>query len=522
MTLLRIKQKLRLRHRDAGITLLNAMQDPALFGSWFKVESTWRCWRVFLRALFGLPMKFGERQTYKRHTGRSTPPTKQAGEGWLVVGRRGGKSFIVALIAVYLATFRSYAQYLAPGERASIVVIAADRKQARTIMRYATAMLEGIPMLARMIERIGRESIDLSNAVTIEVHTASFRSIRGYTIAAAICDEIGYWRSDESANPDSEILDALRPAMATIPNALLLCLSSPYARRGALWDAFNQHYGHDGDVLVWQADTRAMNPTVPQSLIDKAYADDPVAAAAEYGAQFRSDIEAFLQQEWIDGAVREGLHEIAPAPGTSYTAFTDPSGGAGDAFTLAIAHEEDKRLVLDVCRGRRPPFDPGKVTQEYAKLLKGYGLGRVTGDRYSAEWVVAAFREHGIHYQVSERTKSQIYVEAVPLFATGSIQLLDNRQLLAELRQLERRTGRTADVIDHPPRGRDDLANAACGALLLSARNVQVDISSQGFVNDRAEERADLEEHLSEDLGYAGDVSDHENGPFTPDWKDLP
>jgi hypothetical protein len=44
--------------------------------------------------------------------------------------------------------------------------------------------------------------------------------------------------------------------MATIPGAMLLCASSPYARRGALWDAHRRHFGKDGDpILVWQADT---------------------------------------------------------------------------------------------------------------------------------------------------------------------------------------------------------------------------------------------------------------------------
>jgi hypothetical protein len=58
--------------------------------------------------------------------------------------------------------------------------------------------------------------------------------------------------------------------MSTIPDAVLLCASSPYARRGALWNAHSRHYGQDGDhVLVWQADTRSMNPSVPQSYIDQ-------------------------------------------------------------------------------------------------------------------------------------------------------------------------------------------------------------------------------------------------------------
>src|SRR5262245_29030403 len=54
-----------------------------------------------------------------------------------------------------------------------------------------------------------------------------------------------------------------RLPMATVPGALLLAISSPYARRGVLWDAYRRHFGRDGDpVLVWQASSRAMNPGV--------------------------------------------------------------------------------------------------------------------------------------------------------------------------------------------------------------------------------------------------------------------
>jgi hypothetical protein len=97
-------------------------------------------------------------------------------------------------------------------------------------------------MLARMVERDTAESFDLNNSVSIEIGTASFRSARGYTIVAALCDEVPFWMSEDSANPDFEILDALRPGMATIPNAMLLCASSPYAKRGALHDAHKRYY----------------------------------------------------------------------------------------------------------------------------------------------------------------------------------------------------------------------------------------------------------------------------------------
>jgi hypothetical protein len=226
------------------MTILEAIADPLLFQPWFRDRDTWAAWRTFLSSLFALPIE--DEALYSSCTGGRPLPTRQAREAFLIVGRRGGKSFICALIAVYLACFRSYR--FSPGEKGICMLLAADRRQARVLIRYVKAFLEGVPMLRSMIENETADSIALTNQVTIEIHTASFRSVRGYTICAAICDEIAYWRSDESVNPDSEILNALRPAMATIPNSMLLCLSTPYSRRGALFDAHLLT-----KTYVWQA-----------------------------------------------------------------------------------------------------------------------------------------------------------------------------------------------------------------------------------------------------------------------------
>jgi hypothetical protein len=129
----------------------------------------------------------------------------------------------------------------------------------------------------------------LRNRIVIEVHTASFRSTRGYSIVCALLDEIAYWPTDEaSSEPDVEIINAIKPGQATIPGAMLLCASSPHARKGALWSAFARHYGKDGDpILVWRAPTRAMNATVPQSYVDAHMTEDAARASAEYMAEFR-------------------------------------------------------------------------------------------------------------------------------------------------------------------------------------------------------------------------------------------
>jgi hypothetical protein len=76
-----------------------------------------------------------------------------------------------------------------------VSVIAADRRQARVIKRYTAAMLRSLPMLTALIEKETREAIQLSNGIDIEVHTASFRAVRGYTIVAALLDECAFWRT---------------------------------------------------------------------------------------------------------------------------------------------------------------------------------------------------------------------------------------------------------------------------------------------------------------------------------------
>ena len=450
------------------MNIIEVLDDPQLFAPHFKGD-TWAPWRAFLASLFALPMSDADLTLYQAHTGRQTAPLVPFKEAALIIGRRGGKSRVLAAVAVFLACFRDYAPHLAPGEVPTIGVLAADRKQARTVFRYTLGLLQKVPLLAGEIADETADTIMLRNGTAIEIGTASLRSSRGYTYAAVIADESAFWRSDEtSANPDSEIFRALRPGMATIPGAILLNASSPYRKRGVLWDAYRRHYGKDdAPVLVWQAPTLAMNPGLDPAIVEEAYESDPEAAEAEYGAQFRSDLSDFVSREAVEACVIPGRIEL-PKSGR-HVAFVDPSGGSADAMTLAIAHTEHGVAVLDCLRERKPPFSPEDVVTEFAAVLKSYGLSSVTGDRYGGEWPRERFRVHGITYDLSERTKAAIYLDALPLLNSRKIELLEHRTLISQLCGLERRTARGGrDSIDHAPGAHDDLANAALGALLLA------------------------------------------------------
>lgn len=453
-------------------TILDAMTDPSLFGGYFRRGRTWAAWVTFLKAVFAIQMSTAELEIFQAHTQRAAPTASPVREAWMVIGRRGGKSRIAALVAVFLACFKDYKDVLAPGEKGTVMLLAADRRQARSLMRYITGLLE-VPFLAAMVVSRSSESITLANNIIIEIHTASFRAVRGYTVVAAICDEIAFWQSEESANPDTEILNALRPAMATVDGAILLCISSPYARRGALWLAYKEHFGKEHDpVLVWQASTRAMNPTVPESVIETAYADDESVAEAEYGANFRRDIEIFVSPEAVEAVRVPGRRQLPHIKGTRYSGFVDFSGGSQDSMTLAIAHRQGATAILDTVVEVRPPFSPEEVTRQFCALLKAYGIHHVTGDHYGGVWPRERFRVHGVSYTVAQQTKSDLYQALLPMITSGAVELLDSPVLIRQLLSLERSTSRLGkDSISHPPGRRDDVINAAAGALVLTPRS---------------------------------------------------
>lgn len=458
-------------------TILDAMDLAAMFGP------LWAAWRVYWKAIFAIPMDTAELLVFQRHTGRKEPPSEPVSEGWLLVGRRGGKSRNMALAAGWLAVRRDYSQMLAPGERGVIPVIAADRKQARQVMNYLKGFVALTAFAPFLVRAPLTASVEFNTGVTVEIATASYRTTRGYTVVAVVADEVAFWRSDDSAEPDTEVLTALRGGTATVPDSLLLAGSTPYARRGELYRAQTDYYGKDiPDILVWNASTLAMHRTKQlERFVAREFEKDPVAAASEYGSEghvsFRSDVESFVDPDALQAVTIDGRRELVPDVDREgnltkrYYAFTDPSGGSQDSWTLAIAHAEDGKPVLDAIRERVPPFSPAGVVDDYAPLLKAYGITELIGDHYAGEFPRELFRKQGITYRTSENPKTAIYREWLPLLNAGNLELLDLPRIKSQFCGLDRQVARSGqESIDHAPGGHDDIANAVAGVLVRAAR----------------------------------------------------
>ena len=450
------------------MNIIDLITDKNLLGEHFDNPS-WDNWKALLKAFYGLPMDDIEHRRYKNLTKRDSKPAEPFNELWLVIGRRGAKSRMAGLIAVYEALFVDHESRLSAGEVATILVLANDRKQARTVFRYIQGFIHSNPMFEQLIVKETNETIEFTNRTCIEIATSSFRSTRGYTMAAVICDEIAFWRTDDSANPDAEIIQAIRPALTTL-NGKLIALSSPYSRRGELYRNYQKYFGsNDPSVLVAQAPTTTMNPTIPKRIIDDAKERDLPSALAEYEAQFRNDIESFIDVEQLAKLTRSEPPALPYDGRFKYYAYVDPNGGGADGFSMAIAHKENNLIVVDLVT-ERIKMNPANVVREYCTILRKYFIHEVTGDRFSGHWVEQEFLRHGIKYNFSKHNRTELYSDFLSVANSGSIELppTPNDKLLKQFNDLERRTTRSGrDIIDHSPGTHDDLSNAVAGVASL-------------------------------------------------------
>lgn len=454
--------------KAASISIDKVMRSKLLLGNYFSGPS-WDRWESCLKAAHGIKLNETELAAFTAVADRS-PPTMPVRELVIVAGRGAGKDSIISLDATHAAISFDPRGKLRPGERAFVMCIACDRDQAGILFNFIRGYFDEVPALKKMVVAVNADTIELSNKVIIEVRTNSYRGVRGRSILRAVLDEVAHFRSDNSANPDTELYGALRPGLARVPGSAMVLISSAHKRSGLLYQQFKDHYGKDDDdVLVVKGGTRQFNPKFDQSEIDKALVVDPQLYGAEYLSEWRDDLSAFISRELVEAAVDRGVIVRPPQPGIHYISFVDPSGGGPDSFTAAIAHAEEKTVLLD-CLVEIRGGNPEIAARDIAIVLRSYGLRKTTGDRYAKNWPVVAFARDGVTMEHSERDRSELYLECLPLFTAGRVKLLDNAKLAQQFYNLERRTFPSGqDKVNHTTGAHDDLCNAAAGALVLAA-----------------------------------------------------
>jgi hypothetical protein len=94
------------------VTIIDTLDDPALFQPWFPGPS-WNTWRTILKAAFGIALDNSELETFHGLARDRPPPERQVRELWIIAGRRAGKDSIIASpVAAYVSAFFGHAGLL--------------------------------------------------------------------------------------------------------------------------------------------------------------------------------------------------------------------------------------------------------------------------------------------------------------------------------------------------------------------------------------------------------------------------
>lgn len=433
-------------------------------------QDSWKNWKIILKSVFGESLSEPERDILEELSGRRRPP-KKTKELWIIAGRRSGKSWIVSVLAVWLALFKKYPQ-LRKGETGTVMVVSPVRENCKTILNYCKEILS-LSSLKKQVEKITKDEILLKNGTAIQVQTSNMVYGRSKTAVAVLMEEVAFFPRDESAHPDCEVLASLIPCTATIPDAIVIGISSPFDRSGVLFEKWSKYYGqNEEDKLVIQAESRQLNPTLSQDFIKSQLSEDYEKNKAEYLSIWRADVSQFLNAESLDKSVIPERKHLPPVPGTRYIGFVDGASGstqAGDSFALCIAHRDSKtkQTIIDRVEERRPPFSVKKVVKEYSTILKQYGLHQTYGDKWSLGALGDLFSNESIYYKLNDISTSEVYSESAVFIHAGAVELLDDNRSINQLKNLVRfaRSGR--DHITHRSGCHDDLATVICGAVYI-------------------------------------------------------
>lgn len=444
-----------------SINIIEAIKDPILIGDTISQQQ-----EVILRAIYGLPLQEGLIKTrvfegrklatkgsfkyieetpeafFCRITGRPAYVPRDYRECGIYIGARGGKSDkLSSNIGIYEALFRQHR--LSRGEKAIVPCVAFDKLQAEVVFNYIKGKVTTSAVMAKSVIGEAGTTLELSNNVEIGVYPCSFRQLRGYSVPAAVCDEIAIWRDDQGrANPAKEVVRAVRRGMLTFQNAKLVKISSPYGKSGIVWDDWQSRL-RKLSSLILKVPSWEVNPALGEEELLAQLEDDPDLFWREFGAEFSDSVRPLVPEVKLEAAICHGVTERKPEKGYKYLGVID-AAFRGDKFAFGVCHRQQSRVVWDLLkswRGTRTDAVQMRTTlAEVEGDCRRYMVSVVNGDQYCAEPIKQALSEIGMAYEeftLSQNSKQAGYTSLRTLFMSQAIDLLDHDESVNEIRTLE-------------------------------------------------------------------------------------
>ncbi len=365
----------------------------------------------------------------------------------LCLGRRSGKGLMSAVAAIHNATVEDYAGTLRLGEARFIVVVATRQEQAAEFVRVVKELLRQAPDpdLAALVDWTATttDEVVFRNNVHIRAMPCSSRSTRGLPISLLVMDEAAWMSTTEDGfSAGKQVYQALAPSTRQFgERGYVILASTPNWRSGIFWDTYRAaSEGVSDDTFLAEHPTWSMNPTISRESLESEFRSDPDGAAREYGANFSSATGAYLDAIDVLACVRRGQGVLEPTQGLIYACAIDPAF-ARDAFALAVAHQEDEKVIIDGCwTWHRSGFE--RTLDEVVELAKRYRVTEVRTDQFSSQAVVEGLQRRRLSCDArpwDNLGKYEAFSRLKAALNTRQISLPDDDALVQELLTLEAR-----------------------------------------------------------------------------------
>jgi len=355
---------------EQGLTITEFICHPQLLND----QSNSVAQDTILKSSYGQELTNAELDIYGCGTGREVYVPREQREITVLAGRRSGKT---AKIGARIALYEAFRDHRIPrGERAFVILIAPVIAQAGIAYDYICKDILRSPILSTRIAKCRKNEIVLKNGITILCCACSSVSIRGKAVVAAICDEVSFWRNEEtSVHCDEEVLAALRPAMITFPTSKLIKITTPHAKRGVVWNEYQRRA--ELNYPIWQLSTTEMNPMISAEILEQERERSLEKFKREFLAEFTDNVISWIEPEVLDACIVQGRRELPRVRDVIYSASVDPAFKQSD-FGLAIAHRTSEGLVvLDYTArwtgSKKAPLGFERVCREIAEISADMG-----------------------------------------------------------------------------------------------------------------------------------------------------
>lgn len=418
----------------------------------------------------------------------------------LIIGRRGGKTTISAMLAIYCAVINDWSMFLRKTPFATVLILSHSKEFSDEVLELIRTMIEASPILTKLINKKKKNSMSTMNLrtpwivdkkirwsrVQIKVGAASSKTTRGVAACAVLCDEIAYWSIDENLKEtDEKIMRAVRPAMKQFGRSgLMIKLSSPGIKSGVLYGEYEKWLDHKlpSNYAVFKCPSWVFNTILPKQEFIDEWVLDQESFDIEYRANFTDSLSNFIIPEFVDMAVLKGVSFCPPeSDGAKWTykAAID-AAFKGDRFTFSVVGYSGNRIKQFVSMGwegsRQKPVNSNEVAKYIRQVCKEYDIAMVAADQYSFNPLREIFEQYGVileEYTFSPSFKKKIYFNLKKLIHSQQLDLLDNPIQTKEMKELiVEQTSAGSVKIGHPSGGSDDFADSMAIASFLLTEEI--------------------------------------------------